>query len=120
MKINKRRLWGDFVLTLVLHGISGVACGVFCGVVVTFVVCAPGYLYGLYISSEWLIAVALEHLGAVGVWFLLWAVAGCVWGMLTIPEENRPWHVLRRLREREQREAEAQAEAQRVRDTLRR
>jgi len=42
-------------------------------------------------------------------------VAGCVWGMLTIPEENRPWYVLRRLREREQREAEAQ----RMRETLR-
>lgn len=101
MKINQRRLWGDFVLTLVLRGISGVACGMFCGVVVTFFICSLCYSRSGRSLGTRFIAVALEHLNAVGVWFLLWTVAGCVWGILTIPEENRPWQVLLRLRERE-------------------
>lgn len=88
MKIDRKQLWGGFLLTLIIRGLGGAVLGA-----VGAVIFRPGGI---------LRALAHEHFQAIGLWFALWSVGGGLAGMLTSPTECRPWYILRKRKEREQ------------------
>lgn len=89
MKLDKRALWMDFLLTLLVRGIAGAVLGALAGLA-----CSP---------RRMLRALAGWSFHSVAIWIALWAAGGLVVGLFTSPKENRPWLIMRKIRERERR-----------------
>jgi hypothetical protein len=88
MKINKRAIWNDYLVTLVVRGIGGAILGAGVGILV----CYRGVLR----------AIGEDHFAALGYMFLLSSGIGLVVGMVTSPEESLPWRTIKNLEKRQQ------------------
>lgn len=86
MKINKREIWNDYLLTLAVRGVGGAILGVIAGILL-------GYRGILHALGE-------DHIGALGNWFLISLGIGFVVGMVTSPAESHPWKRIKTLEER--------------------